>query len=739
MLNDKVEKRSTITIDGKEISIETGQIAKQARGSVLVRQGDTVVLVAVAMSHGPKEGADFLPMTVDYREKTYAAGKIPGGFFKRETKARDKETLISRLIDRSVRPHFPEGLHNDIQLTAWLLSIDQHNDPDMLGILGASVAIGLSDIPWNGPIAAVRIGRVNGQFVVNPSPEEQETSELNLVVAGRKGSPVMVEGGAKEISEENLVAALGLAQEKINELCEWQQAFFDKYAKKEKYTFDVVKLDPAIKQDMINKVGEQIKSALRVPEKLAREDAIANLKSEALEALEKSHPDHVQFVPALIEELIYNEVRRMIIKDKVRPDGRPYDKVRPLSSETAVLPRAHGSALFTRGQTQALVTTTLGTPGDMQIIDDILGEYKDRFMLHYNFPGFSTGEAKGDRGPGRREIGHGNLARRALEPLLPSVDEFPYTIRIVSEILESNGSSSMASVCGGSLSLFDAGVPMKAPCAGIAMGLVKEGNEIAVLTDIIGLEDFMGDMDFKVAGTKEGVTAVQMDIKIDGINLDVMKTAINHARNARLHILDHMEKTISQPKDDLSEFAPRMITVEIPVDKIGALIGPGGKNIRSLQEETGATIEVDDDGRVYISSLNADSVEAAKEMVTGMTAVPEVGKTYHAKAVKIMPNLGVFVQFMPGKEGLVHISQLEFRRVEKVEDVVKVGDEFDVKVTEIDSQGRVNLSRKALLPVPEGMTVTDADFKPRSGGGGGRDRNGGRGGFNRGGGRGRRD
>lgn len=736
MLNEKTEKRTTLMLDGREITIETGEVAKQARASVLVRSGDTVVLVAIAMSHKPKEGVDFLPMTVDFRERTYAAGKIPGGFFKRETKARDKETLISRIVDRSVRPHFPEGLHNDIQLSIMLLSIEKDHEPDMLALIGASAALGLSDIPWNGPIAGVRMGRINDQFVVNPTPEEQEISTLNLVVAGRKGSPVMVEGGAKEVSEDVLVDALGIAQQKIDELCAWQQAFFDKYAKKEKFTFTVPKLDPAIKKEMHDSVAPKIKAALTVPEKLAREDAIANLKEEAMTVLSKSHADHVNFVPALIEEIIYTEVRKLILETKARPDGRPYDKVRPISIETGVLPRAHGSSLFTRGQTQALVTTTLGTPGDMQIIDDILGEYKERFLLHYNFPGFSTGEAKGDRGPGRREIGHGNLARRALEPLLPSIDEFPYTIRIVSDIMESNGSSSMASVCGGSLSLFDAGVPLKAPCAGIAMGLIKEGSNVAVLTDIIGLEDFMGDMDFKVAGTREGVTALQMDIKIDGVTLDIMKVALKQANAARMHILGLMEQALAAPKAEMSPYAPRMVTVEIPVDKIGALIGPGGKNIRSLQEETGATVEVDDDGRVFISSLNADSVEAAKAIVEGMTAVPEIGKTYHAKAVKVMPNLGVFVQFMPGKEGLVHISQLEYRRVERVEDVVKEGDQFDVKVMDIDSQGRVNLSRKALLPVPEGyVPPPERSF---GGGSGGRDRNRGGGGGFRGGDRGRR-
>jgi polyribonucleotide nucleotidyltransferase len=521
----------------------------------------------------------------------------------------------------------------------------------------------------------------------------------------------MIEGGANEISEDVLLQALELAQNKIDELCNWQEEFFKKYGRP-KFTFEAVKLDEAARKGMESKVADKLKAALRVPEKLEREDAIANLKSEAIKELKVTHPDQIQFAPALIEDIIYREVRRMILEDKVRPDGRPYNKVRALSSEIGVLPRAHGSALFTRGQTQALATATLGTPGDMQIIDDILGEYKDRFLLHYNFPSFSTGEAKPERSTGRREIGHGNLARRAIEPLLPGEDEFPYTIRVVSDILESNGSSSMASVCGGVLALFDAGVPVKAPCAGVAMGLVKEKDAVAVLTDIIGLEDFMGDMDFKVAGTREGITAVQMDIKIQGVTMQIMKTALAQAREARMHILEHLESVLKGRTLELSPLAPRMITVDIPVDKIGALIGPGGKNIRGLQEETGATIEVDDDGRVYISSTNADSVEAAKVMVEGMSAVPEIGKIYKARVMRIMPRLGAFVQFMPGKEGLVHISQLEHRRVEKVEDVIKEGDEFDVKVTEVDSQGRVNLSRKACLPRPEGMSDEEFNRQP---------------------------
>lgn len=708
MLNVKspLAKQTRLNLNGKEIIIETGEVAKQTRASVLARCGDTVVLVTVCMSHEPKEGVDFLPLTVDYRERTYAAGKIPGGFFKRETKPREKEILTSRLIDRSIRPHFPEGFYNDVQVSVLLLSVDTDNNPDILGIVGAGFALALSDIPWNGPVAGVRIGRINDEFVVNPTNEELQTSTLNLVVAGRLGSPVMIEGGANELTEEQMIEALQLAQNKIDELCAWQKDFAGKNGRP-KIPFTAAKLDSAIRAEMEGKIGDRLKAALRVPEKLEREDAIAALKSEALKELEAQYPDHMVFAPALIEDIIYREVRRMIIENKIRADGRPYNKIRPLSIQVGVLPRAHGSALFTRGQTQALASATLGTPSDMQIIDDLLGEYKDRFMLHYNFPGFATGEARGDRATGRREIGHGHLARRALEPLLPTIEEFPYTIRIVSDILESNGSSSMASVCGGSLALFDAGVPLKSACAGIAMGLVKEGSQVAVLTDIIGLEDFMGDMDFKVAGTKKGITAVQMDIKIEGVTMDVMKTALSQAHEARLFILNEMEKVIGSFRPQLSVYAPRMTTVEIPVDKIGALIGPGGKNIRALQEETGATIEVDDDGRVYIASTNSESVDAARTYIEALVAVPEVGKVYKGRVVRIMPRLGAFVQFMPGREGLVHISQLSHRRVERVEDEVKEGDEFDVKVVEIDTQGRINLSRKALLPVPEGLSESE--------------------------------
>ena len=726
MLDENVKKRSTFILDGKEITVETGEVAKQARGSVLIRCGDTVVLVTATVSHEPKPGIDFLPLTVDYKEKTYAAGKIPGGFFKREARPREKEILISRLVDRSMRPHFPEGFYNDVLVTAWLLSIDKDNDPDMLAITGASLAIGLSDIPHNGPITGVRIGRVNDQFVVNPTVEEQELSTLNLTVSGRKGSPVMIEGGANEISEALMLEALNLAQQKIDECCEWQSQFIKQYGKP-KFEVKVTPLDGAIRAAMEQKVSAKIKSALSVPEKLEREDAIQNIKSEAIRELKETFPDTIQYAPAIIEDIIYKEVRRMILEENRRADGRSMDVVRAISGQVGVLPRAHGSALFTRGQTQAIATATLGTPSDMQIIDDILGEYKDRFLMHYNFPSFATGEARGERSTGRREIGHGNLARRAIEPLLPSADEFPYTIRVVSDITESNGSSSMASVCGGILALFDAGVPVKASCAGIAMGLIKEGDKVAILTDIIGLEDFMGDMDFKVAGTREGITSIQMDIKISGVSIDIMKIALERAKNARLHILEKMDAIMSTPRETLSEYAPRMVTVDIPVDKIGALIGPGGKNIRALQEETGANVEVDDDGRVYISSTNADSVEAAKAMIAGMNAVPEIGKTYKAKVMRVMTRLGAFVQFMPGKEGLVHISQLDHHRVEKAEDVVKEGDEFDVKVLEIDSQGRVNLSRKALIPRPEGM-ADEPDTLPSQRGGGRGDDRGGRGG-----------
>jgi polyribonucleotide nucleotidyltransferase len=685
-----------IQIGDKKILIEVGEVARQAAGSAFVQMGESVVLVAAAHGTKPREDRDFFPLTVDYRERTYSAGRIPGGFFKREGKARDNEVLTSRIIDRSVRPLFPENLRLEVQVSAIAMSHDGLHDLDILSVLGASVSLGLSALPWNGPIGAIRIGRVDERFILNPNLDEQERSTMDLVVAGKKGSILMVESGAYELSEEMLVEALTIAQTEIDRLCDLQIELIKRMGKPKMEA--PVSTIPA---DISAKVNEwargRFKEAVRTAEKGARENLVAAIHKEVKEKAAAEFPDLETCVGGLLDTIEYEEARRLILDESRRTDGRGFEDVRPITIRTGVLPRTHGSALFTRGQTQALAVATLGSPADQQVMDVLEGEYKERFMLHYNFPGFSTGEPKPERGPGRREVGHGALARRALLPLLPDPDVFPYTIRVVSDILESNGSSSMASICGGSLSLFDAGVPMKKPCAGMAMGLVKEGDRWVVLTDIMGMEDHLGDMDFKVAGTTDGVTALQMDIKIEGISIEIMKRALEQAKRARLFVLGKMAEALPAPRPELSSRAPRMEVVQIPVAKIGALIGPGGKNIRRIIEESGAQVDVEDDGKVYITASDLSSLETAKHQVESYSAEVEVGKIYKGTVVRIMPKLGAFVEVMPGKDGLVHISQLDVNRVERVEDAVKVGDEIDVKVIEVDSQGRVNLSRKAVL------------------------------------------
>jgi len=686
-------KRSIIQIGGKEITLETGELAKQANGAVLVTCGETVVLVAIAAATKPKEGQDFFPLTVDYRERTYSAGKIPGGFFKRETKARDGEILVSRLIDRSVRPLFPEGFRNDVQVAAIVLSFDGVHSPDLLCMIGTSAALTVSDIPFNGPIGAVRMGRVNGELVVNPTLEQEAESDLDLVVAGTKDALMMVEGGSSEISEAGMVEALSLAMQEIARLCAAQEELV-KEGKKPVMAWagHDIPADLKLAVEQASRAG--LREAVKVNEKSAREDQIKEVGKGVKATLAEKFPEGDHAIGLVLEAVLYEEARRLILEDRRRSDGRGFTDIRPLSSRVGVLPRTHGSALFTRGQTQALVTCTLGTPSDMQIIDALEGEYKERFLLHYNFPGFSTGEPKADRGPGRREIGHGALARRSLMSMLPSEEEFPYTIRIVSDILESNGSSSMASVCGGLLALYDAGVPVKKPVAGIAMGLVMEGSKYAILTDIQGLEDHLGDMDFKVSGTPDGITGIQMDIKIAGISIPLITEALENARVARLKLLEHMKSTLSAPKE-LSVHAPRMVTVQIPVEKIGALIGPGGKNIRRIIEQSGAEVEVEDDGKVYISSKDSESVARAKTEIEGMTVEAEVGKIYKGRVTRIL-GIGAFVEILPGKEGLIRMNQLSDKFVEKAEDVVKEGEEIEVKVLDVDMQGRINLSRKAV-------------------------------------------
>ncbi len=584
----------------------------------------------------------------------------------------------------------------DVQITSLALSSDGVNDTDIPAMLGASAALSVSDIPWGGPIGAVRVGRVEDRFVLNPTLEERAASTLELVVGGKKGAIMMVESGSHELSEELLLEALELAQKEIDRLCDFQMEFVKKIGKP-KFEAPL----PAENADLVKRVEDaarpKYKEAVRIAEKTAREKFIDGIKEKVQADLAEAFPEQSGVIGGVLDRIEYEEARRLILDDKRRTDGRGFEDVRPITCETGVLPRTHGSALFTRGQTQALATVTLGSPSDQQIMDELQGEYKEHFLMHYNFPGFSTGEPKPERGPGRREIGHGALARRALLPLLPPQEEFAYTIRIVSDIMESNGSSSMASVCGGSLALFDAGVPLQRPVAGIAMGLVKEGDRTAVLTDIMGMEDHLGDMDFKVAGTDAGVTALQMDIKIEGISIAIMKQALEQAKRGRMHILGIMSQALSAPRPDLSPYAPRMVVVQIPVDKIGALIGPGGKNIRRIIEESGASVDVEDDGKVYITSVDQTSMATAKGMVEELTAEVEVGKIYKGKVVRIMPRLGAFVEVMAGKDGLVHISQLDVQHVERVEDVVKVGDEIEVKCIEIDNQGRVNLSRKAVL------------------------------------------
>jgi len=685
----------------KKLTIETGRLAKQASGSVLVSVGDTVILATATIAQEVKEGQDFFPLTVDYREKTYAAGKIPGGFFKRETRPREKEILTSRLIDRSIRPLFPEGFKNVVQVNTLVLSTDLKNDTDIPSMIGASMALALSAAPFQGPVSAIRIGMIKDQFITNPTLSEQEESSLNLVVAGTADGILMVECGAIEISEEKALQALELAHNEIKKCCKEQEAFAGKHGK-EKMKFEPEPPNPEIARAVDEACREKIRTFIRTPEKSQRENSMGEIKREIVVSLSEKFPEQELLIGEAFEDIVYEEARSLILKEKKRTDGRKWDEIRPITCEVPALPRTHGSALFTRGQTQALATVTLGTPDDKQIMDELTHEYKERFMLHYNFPSFATGETKPERGPGRREIGHGALARRALVPLIPSEEDFPYTIRIVSEILESNGSSSMASVCGGSLALFDAGVPMKSTCSGIAMGLVtgdlkKNSSDYAILSDILGMEDHLGDMDFKVAGTKAGITSLQMDLKITGISIEMMKKALEQARVGRLAILDIMNRMISSPRKDLSAFAPKMVIIKIPVSKIGALIGPGGKNIRKIMEETGADIDVEDDGRVFVSGTDGAGVSLAQARIEGTVSEVEVGKTYKGKVTRIM-NFGAFVEVLPGKEGLVHISQLDTSRVERVEDCVKEGDEVTVKCIEIDSQGRVNLSRKALLP-----------------------------------------
>jgi polyribonucleotide nucleotidyltransferase len=688
-------------LENQTITFETGLMAVQAAGAVVVRCGDSVVFSAVVCSKEPREGCDFLPLTVDYSEKTYSAGKIPGGFFKREGRPTTKEILTCRLIDRPLRPMFAEHYHNDVQLVTYVLSYDKVNQVDILAVNASSCALMISEIPLVQAIGAVRVGKVDGQLVLNPSTAQLERSVIDMVVAGTEDAITMVESGSKEVSEDELLEALAFAHENIKKLCAAQKELASRVGKP-KYQPPVPAPEPEVEE--LVKVGlmPDIKDALNTAEKSERVEKFRQLhirKTQLLEEKfgEEGAADKADAADRILEETISQEMRRMILEESRRIDGRSMTDIRPISTAVGFLPRTHGSALFTRGQTQSLGIVTLGASGDSQVIDGLDDEFKKRFLLHYNFPPFSVGEARPMRGPGRREIGHGALAERALAQVMPSADEFPYTVRVVSEILSSNGSSSMASVCSGSLAMMDAGVPIKAPVAGIAMGLIKEGDNFKVLSDILGDEDHFGDMDFKVAGTDKGVNALQMDIKITGVTLEIMRTALAQAKEGRLHILNKMSETIKTHRGELSNYAPRIITIQIDPEKVRNLIGPGGKTIRKITEETGVQIETGDDGRVLIISPDAEANEKAVYMVKQVTEDAEIGKTYLGKVKRIM-KFGAFVEILPGIEGMVHISQLDNTRVNKVEDVVNIGDEVKVKVIEIDGQGRVNLSRKATLP-----------------------------------------
>ena len=699
---------------GRKLTIETGRMAKQAAGSAVVQYGDTMVLAAVTVSENLSP-LPFFPLTVEYKEKSYAAGKIPGGFIKREGRPHDEEILSARIIDRSIRPLFPEGFKNEVQVFVYVISADQENDADVLALMAVSFALNASRIPFLAPIAGVRLGRLQDKWVINPTFQQLEYSDIDMVIAGSRDSIVMVEGGALEVSEEDVIEGLTIAQKGIRELIGIQEELL-KNTRVEKMKWTKVThpddLVARVKELAQGKIGE----AINTPEKHSRVDAVEMVKRQVIELLTSDFPDNTKDIADLVGEVEYHTLRSQVIERGERVDGRKPTEVRPITIQAPILPRAHGSTLFTRGQTQALVAATLGTEQDVQRLDSIDNpdESTKSFMLHYNFPPFSTGEVRPVRGTSRREIGHGNLAERALQGLLPPYEEFPYTIRIVSDILESNGSSSMASVCGGSLALFDAGVPMRAACAGVAMGLISEGGKYAILTDILGTEDHLGDMDFKVAGTENGITSIQMDIKIEGLDLKIMREALAQAKEGRLHILREMNKALPQPRADLSPYAPRIVTVQISPEKIGDLIGPKGKTIRGIQEETGAEITVDDTGRVTIAAVGGEALERAKAMIKALTAEPVIGEIYEG-TVKSTTAFGAFVEIMPGTEGLVHISELKHGRTEKTEDVVKKGERVKVKLLDRDERGRLRLSMKALLPKPEGMPEEEGNGGGRGG------------------------
>jgi len=687
------------SIGGKNLSVEIGKVAELANGACILRSGDTVVLVIATNSEKPRDGIDFFPLSVDYEEKLYAAGKIPGGFIKREGRPSERSILTSRLIDRPIRPLFPKGYRNDVQVVATVLSMDQNANPDTMAMIGSSIALSISSIPFNGPTGSVSVGLIDGEFIINPDLDQRAKSQMYLVVSGTKEAIMMVEAGSNEISEDTMLKAILFAHEEIKKIVGFIEEIVNDIGKPKD---EVVLFVP--QEEILSAVSEygkqKMKDAILTKDKQERLENMDKVKQDILEHFVDIYPENMKDVSEIIYKLTKDGVRELILKDKIRPDNRMHEEIRPIWSEASVLPRTHGSAIFTRGQTQVMSITTLGALGDVQILDGLSEEEEKRYMHHYNFPAYSVGEARPSRGPGRREIGHGALAERALEPMLPSKEDFPYTIRVVSEVLSSNGSTSQASVCGSTLSLLDAGVPLKDMVAGIAMGLIKEGDDVAILSDIQGMEDFLGDMDFKVAGTEKGITAIQMDIKIAGIDEEILTRALEQARVGRLHILNEMKKTLSAPREEISEYAPMIITMKIDPDKIRDVIGPGGKVINKIIEETGVKIDIENDGNVFIAAVARDMGKKARAMIENIVKVPEVGQKYMGKVTKLMA-FGAFMEILPGKEGLLHVSQIDVKRVNKVEDVLSVGDEFEVLLTEIDAQGRMNLSRKALLKPEE--------------------------------------
>lgn len=681
-----------ITLGDKKLRIETGRLAKQAAGECVISYGDTVLLVCVTYKPDADENVDFLPLTVDYRELLFAAGKIPGGFFKREGRPSENEILTSRLIDRPLRPLFPENFRNGIQIIAHLLSSDIEHEADTLGIIGAATTLIISELPFNTPVAAVKVGLQNGEYIINPGMSQQETCELNLIITGTKDSVVMIEGSAKEISEQEVAGAIKFAQSEIERIIEMEEEIREKVGKR-KLEFNIPFVDETLFNEIRQALGDDINQVYNFKEMKARAQAEHELIKSTAEKMQEKDENIEKKVRWVVNDILRKKMREQVLLEKKRIDGRSLKEIRPVSCEIGILPRTHGSAIFTRGQTQSLAVTTLGTASDAQRIDAIYGEESKSFMLHYNFPPFSVGDVRPLRGVGRREIGHGALAERAIIPVLPNDETFPYTVRVVSNILESNGSSSMAAVCGSSLSLMDAGVPIKTAVAGISIGLVKEDNQFELLTDIAGTEDHYGDMDFKIAGTTNGITAIQLDLKTRGVNLDILAQGLDYAKEARMKILEFMNSTIKSPRSEISQYAPKNIVFAVPKAKIGEVIGPGGKTIRKIIADLDVTVDIDDDGKVTISGIDTHNVEQAQNIIQSIVQEAEVGKTYIGK-VKRITNFGAFVEILPGKDGLVHISKLSRQRVNKVEDIVKVGDEITVKVLEIDNQGRINLIRK---------------------------------------------